>query len=59
MSKLRVTQVRSIIKTNARQKKTVQAFGLKCVHDTVELPDNPQVNGMLVKVNHLVTIEKI
>ena len=59
MSKIKDTKVRSIIKNNARQKKTVQALGLKCVHDTVELPDNPQVNGMLVKVNHLVTVEKI
>lgn len=59
MSKLRITQTRSIIKTSARQKKTVQALGLKCIHDTVELPDNPQVKGMIDKVIHLVHIEKI
>nr|MCR5415527.1 50S ribosomal protein L30 [Pseudobutyrivibrio sp.] len=42
-----------------KNKKTVEALGLRKVNKTVELPDNDSVRGMLRMVNHLVKVEEI
>lgn len=58
MAKLKVTQVKSGIDRAAVQKRTLQALGLR-MHKTIEVESNPQMNGMLAKVQHLVKIENI
>ena len=45
--KLRVTLVKSPIGAVPKNKKTVEALGLRKVNKTVELPDNDSVRGML------------
>jgi large subunit ribosomal protein L30 len=55
---LRVTLVRSPIGYSLRQKRTAQALGLKKLHQTVERPDNPQVRGMIGRIQHLVEVEE-
>ncbi len=57
--KLRVTLVKSTIGAVPKNKKTVEALGLRKVNKTVELPDNESVRGMLRMVNHLVKVEEI
>ena len=57
--KLRVTLVKSTIGAVPKNKKTVEALGLRKVNKTVELPDNDSVRGMLRMVNHLVKVEEI
>ena len=57
--KLRVTLVKSTIGAVPKNKKTVEALGLRKVNKTVELPDNDSVRGMLRMVNHLVKVEAI
>ncbi len=57
--KLQVTLVRSPIGYNVRQKRTVKALGLRRMHQTVILPDNPAVRGMVKKIEHLVRVETI
>ena len=57
--KLRVTLVKSTIGAVPKNKKTVEALGLRKVNKTVELPDNDSVRGMLRMVNHLVIVEEI
>ena len=59
MSKLRVTQKRSKIGSTPRQKKTLEALGLRKINATVEVKDTPQMAGMVKKVAHLVEVEKI
>lgn len=59
MTKLKVTQVKSIIKTNKKQKLTIEALGLGRPSYSNVLPDNPQTRGMINKVSHLVTVEEI
>lgn len=59
MGKLKITQIRSTINRNSKQKKIIKALGLKKLHHTVILPDNPQIQGMVNKVSHLVETEKI
>lgn len=59
MAKLKITQIRSIIGSDKRQKKTVEALGLKRIRHTVEHEDNGVIRGMVKKVEHLVKVEEI
>jgi large subunit ribosomal protein L30 len=59
MGKIKVTQVKSAIKHTDRQKKTLEALGLKKLHQTIEVENTPQMLGMVRKVSHLVTFEEI
>ncbi|TAL69478.1 MAG: 50S ribosomal protein L30 [Bacteroidetes bacterium] len=59
MNKLKVTQVRSIIDRNKKQKLTIEALGLGRPNYINVLPDNPQTRGMLAVVKHLVKVEEV
>ena len=59
MAKIRITQTRSRIGSTARQKKTLDALGLRKMQATVEHDANPQIMGMITKVRHLVRIEEL
>lgn len=56
--KILVTQIRSTIKTDKRQKATIVALGLGKLHKTVEHKSTPQILGMIRKVQHLVKVEE-
>ncbi|MCQ2202004.1 MAG: 50S ribosomal protein L30 [Bacteroidales bacterium] len=58
MSKIKITQVKSIIGAPASQRKVMAALGIKKMHQTVEHEDTPSVQGMIAKVKHLVSVEK-
>ena len=59
MAKLKITQVRSTIKRNENQKRTISALGLRKLNQSVIQPDNPQIRGMINKVRHLIKIEEV
>jgi large subunit ribosomal protein L30 len=59
MSRLKVTQVRSVIDRPKDQKDTVRRLGLRRMHDTVVKEDRPEIRGMLAKVRHLVAVEEV
>ncbi|UBM61707.1 50S ribosomal protein L30 [Candidatus Sulfidibacterium hydrothermale] len=59
MTKLRITQVRSAINRPLRQKKTLEALGLKKLNRPKEVESTPQVLGMIEKVKHLLKVEEI
>lgn len=59
MAKIKITQTRSKIGSTERQKKTLQALGLRKMNASVELEATDQILGMVNKVNHLVSVEKI
>lgn len=56
MKQLKITQVKSIIKTPEKQKRTIKALGLGRPNNTNVLPDNPQTRGMIEVVRHLVEV---
>lgn len=58
MEKVKITQVRSIIKRPKDQKLTMQALGLRKINHTVEKAATPQIMGMIRKVAHLVKVEQ-
>jgi len=59
MAKIKITQVKSGIDRSERQKKTLKALGLTKMNATKEVEATPQILGMVVKVNHLVTVEEL
>jgi large subunit ribosomal protein L30 len=54
---LRVTLVKSGIGSKPKQRGTLRALGLRKIDQTVELPDRPEIRGMIAKVPHLVRVE--
>jgi len=59
MAKLEVTLTRSVIGSKPDQRKTVEALGLRKMHQTVEHADNVAIRGMVKKVAHLVTVKEV
>ena len=59
MARVRITQVRSIIKKTQTQKDTMTALGLKKMNQSVEHEVTPQIAGMIAKVQHLVKVEEL
>ena len=59
MSGLRVTLVRSSIGTKPKHRGTLRALGLGKIGSSNELPDRPEIRGMLARVPHLVRVEEI
>ncbi len=56
---LKITLTKSTIGASPKQRKVVEALGLKKLHQSVELGDTPQTRGAVDKVSHLVTVEKL
>lgn len=57
--KLKITLVKSAIGAVPKNKKTVEALGLRKIGKTVEMPDNDAVRGMIRKVSHLIKVEEV
>ena len=58
MADLKVTQVKSTIGSKPKARGTMRALGLRGIGQTNVLPDRPEIQGMLRKVRHLVTVEE-
>jgi large subunit ribosomal protein L30 len=58
MAKIKVTQIKSVIKRPKDQKATIIALGLGKINRTVEIENTPQIAGMVNKVSHLVKVEE-
>ena len=59
MAKIRITQIKSVIDRSERQKKTIEALGLKRINHSVEVEATAAIIGMVRKVNHLVAVETV
>ena len=58
MAKIKVKKVKSAIKRTQRQKRTLEALGLKKIGQVVEHDATPNILGMVNKVKHLVSVEE-
>ena len=54
---LKITQVKSRIGYKKKAKATLDAMGLKKMNQTVELPDNSAIRGMIKKIEYLIKVE--
>jgi large subunit ribosomal protein L30 len=58
MSTLKITYKKSAIGYSQRQKDTIRSLGLRKLGQTVSLPDNGAIRGMVQHVRHLVVVEE-
>jgi len=59
MAKIQIKQVKSRINRPARQKRTLDALGLKKLNHSVIHEATPQVLGMVNAVRHLVEVTNV
>ena len=59
MAKIRITQIKSKNGQPERQKRTLEALGIRKLNHSVEHEATPQILGMVLKVKHLVKVENI
>ena len=57
--KIKIKQVKSQIRREGSQKKTLIALGLRKLNQVVEHEASATILGMVNKVNHLVSVEEI
>lgn len=58
MATIKIKQVKSAIGRTKTQKLTLEALGLKKLHQVVEHETTPSIMGMVAAVSHLVEIQK-
>lgn len=59
MKKLRVTQIKSGIDRPLRQKRTLEALGIKKLNRPIIVTATPQIEGMINKISHLLKVEEV
>ncbi|MFM9839296.1 MAG: 50S ribosomal protein L30 [Cyclobacteriaceae bacterium] len=59
MAKVKITQTRSMIKRPDTQQRTIKSLGLGKVNRSVEVEYTPQIQGMVKKVSHLVSVTQL
>ncbi|HLN21474.1 MAG TPA: 50S ribosomal protein L30 [Bacteroidales bacterium] len=59
MARIRITQVKSRNGKPERQKRTLDALGIRKLNHSVEHEATPQILGMVTKISHLVRVENI
>ena len=57
--RLLVTQTRSAIGSKPKHRGTLRALGLRGIGQSNDLPDRPEIRGMLARVPHLITVEEV
>ena len=55
---LKITLVKSTIGQIPKTRATIEAMGLRKLHQTVELPDNEATRGQIQKVRQMVKVEE-
>lgn len=59
VKKIKITLVKSTIGCLVKQKRTVQALGLKKIRSSVVQNDSAALQGMIFVVKHLVKVEEV
>ncbi len=56
---IRVTQIKSVIGVKPKTKATLRALGLRKIGKSNDLPNRPEILGMIRRVSHMVKVEQI
>ena len=59
MDQLKITWIKSCIGRPESQLRIIRSLGLRRLHHSVVHGDSPTIRGMVNKVSHLVTVEKL
>ncbi|MEC9376907.1 MAG: 50S ribosomal protein L30 [Candidatus Neomarinimicrobiota bacterium] len=58
-NKLRITQIKSRIGFKPKAKATLDALGLRKIHQSVEHVETPAIRGMINKIPYLLKVEEV
>jgi len=58
MKRLKVTQVRSGIGFDRKQRLALRGLGLRRIRHSVDVEDTPSIRGLILKVRHLVLVDE-
>jgi large subunit ribosomal protein L30 len=58
MKKLKVTQLRSGIGFDKKQKVALRSLGLRRIRHSVDVEDTDAIRGLILQVRHLVSVEE-
>ncbi len=56
---LKITLKKSLIGVPEKQRKVVRALGLGKTHSSILKEDNPSIQGMIFRVQHLLSVERV
>ena len=59
MSKLKITQLISEVRSSVKQKRTLEALGLRGIRKSVTKEKNATLDGMVRVIAHLVKVEEV
>jgi large subunit ribosomal protein L30 len=59
MAKLKITQLVSEVRSSVKQKRTLEALGLRGVRKSVVKDKNVSLDGMIRVIAHLVKVEEV
>lgn len=59
MKKYKIVQIKSRIRKPEKQKRTLDALGIRRMNSSVIVNASPQIEGMIQKVQHLVRVEEV
>ena len=59
MKKIKIIQRKSKIGASPSQRATLKALGLRKIGSVVEKDLSPQIDGMIKKVDHLISTEEL
>lgn len=55
---MKITQIKSLIGSQPKHRRTMKALGFHRMHETLEKTDTPQIRGMIKQVIHLIKVEE-
>ncbi len=58
-AQLKVTQIRSTIGQRPKARESLRSLGLKRIHHTVLVPDNPVNRGYVKAAPHLLAVQEV
>ncbi len=56
---LKITQIRSRIGYKPKAHATLDALGLRKMHQSVVQKDNPAIRGMIKKIEYMLSVEEV
>ena len=59
MSKLKITQLKSLIGRKKNHRLSIKGLGLRKIRDTKVVEDTPSIRGMINQVDYMVKVEEV
>ncbi len=57
--KLKITLIKSVIASNPKNRRIVEAYGFRKLGQTIVVPDDAAQRGAIAHISHMVKVEEI